>query len=86
MRQSHAAAVFPWLSLLLAPLSSAQCPPYQNYANQRHEPFSTGKWSLSYARPIEPCRTFRAPEVEETIDRLRNVIKDPDLFRVLTRA
>ncbi|EUC27036.1 glycoside hydrolase family 125 protein [Bipolaris zeicola 26-R-13] len=59
-----------------------RCPPYQNYANQRHEPFSKGKWSLSYARPIEPCRTFRAPEVEETIGRLRDVIKDPDLFRL----
>lgn len=71
-----------WASLLLPSLSSAQCPLYQNYAAQRHEPISTGQWSLSFARPIAPCRTFRSQEVEDTIDRLRGVIKDPDLFRV----
>src|SRR5436309_1386110 len=74
--------LLPWASLLLPSLTSAQCPLYQNYAEQRHEPFSAGQWNLSYARPIVPCRTFNSKEVEDTIDRLRGVIKDPDLFRV----
>lgn len=76
--------LLPLASLLLPYLASAQCPLYQNYAAQRHEPISAGNWSLSYARPIVPCRTFHSQEVEDTIDRLRGVIKDPDLFRVRT--
>jgi meiotically up-regulated gene 157 (Mug157) protein len=37
-------------------------------------------------RPIEPCRTFVSHEVEETIERLRNVIVDPDLLRVFENS
>jgi meiotically up-regulated gene 157 (Mug157) protein len=33
-------------------------------------------------RPIQPCRTFYSHEVEETIERLKDVIVDPDLFRL----
>ncbi|KAF2727295.1 COG4-domain-containing protein [Polyplosphaeria fusca] len=64
----------------------AQCPLYTNYASRTHEPFSEGRWELSYARPVESCRTFRSPEVEETIERLRHVIVDPDLFRVFENS
>ncbi|EDU41568.1 hypothetical protein PtrSN002B_001479 [Pyrenophora tritici-repentis] len=78
--------LLPWASLLLPYLVSAQCPLYQNYAAQRHEPISAGNWSLSYARPIVPCRTFRSQEVEDAIDRLRGVIKDPDLFRIFENS
>ncbi|KAH7081368.1 Six-hairpin glycosidase-like protein [Paraphoma chrysanthemicola] len=52
------------------------------YSAQRHEPFSTGKYELSSMRPIPPCRTFYSHEVEETIERLKDVIVDPDLFRL----
>jgi hypothetical protein len=65
---------------------AAQCPLYQTYSNLRHEPFSTGRWNLSYMRPIEPCRTFVSHEVEDTIERLRNVIVDPDLLRVFENS
>src|SRR5690242_7889796 len=63
-------------------LSGAQCPLYQHYSSQRHEPFSTGVHNLSYARPIPSCRTFIAQEVEDEIERMRGVITDPDLFRL----
>lgn len=63
-------------------LSGAQCPLYQKYSNQKHEPFSTGIHNLSYARPIPACRTFVAPEVEDEINRMKSVIADPDLFRL----
>ena len=82
MRLSTAKILIPCISLLLPSLSSAQCQLYQNYAAQYHEPFTQGTWNLSYARPIVPCRTYRSEEVEKTIERLRGVIKDPDLFRV----
>lgn len=74
------AGLVPWIPFL--PLSLAQCPVYTHYASQRHEPFSPGKWNLSSARPISPCRSFVAQEVEDTIERLRHVIADPDLFHI----
>lgn len=37
-------------------------------------------------RPIEPCRTFRVQEIEDEIERLRNVIVDPDLFRLFQNS
>lgn len=72
--------LIPWISLL--PLSLAQCPIYSHYASQHHEPLSTGKWQLSSARPIKPCRSFVSEEVEDTIERMRHVIADPDLFHM----
>ena len=63
-------------------LSGAQCPLYQQYSNQLHEPFSTGKYNLSSARPIPACRTFYSQEVEDEIQRMKSVIADPDLFRM----
>lgn len=63
-------------------LSGAQCPLYQQYSNQLHEPFSTGNHNLSYARPIPACRTFYSQEVEDEIQRMKSVITDPDLFRM----
>ncbi|KAF2445962.1 glycoside hydrolase family 125 protein [Karstenula rhodostoma CBS 690.94] len=68
-------------STLVQPVSS-QCPIYTGYAYHKHLPLSTGKWQLASMRPIPPCRTFKSREVEETIERLRNVIVDPDLFRL----
>ncbi|CBY01984.1 similar to DUF1237 domain-containing protein [Plenodomus lingam JN3] len=70
----------------LIPATYAQCPSYSEYARQRHEPFTGGSLNLSYARPIEACRTFISQEVEDTIERLRHVIKDPDLFRVFENS
>lgn len=69
------------ISALLG-LSGAQCPLYQQYSYQKHEPFSTGVHNLSSARPIPPCRTFVSPEVESEIERMKTVIADPDLFRL----
>jgi meiotically up-regulated gene 157 (Mug157) protein len=66
----------------LASLSAAQCPLYQQYSSQKHEPFSPGVHNLSFARPIPACRTFVSPEVEAEIERLRSVVVDPDLFRL----
>lgn len=66
---------------LLQPVS-AQCPIYTNYAYRKHAPLSAGKWQLPSMRPIPPCRTFKSREVEDTIERLRKVIVDPDLFRL----
>ncbi|KAJ4374953.1 hypothetical protein N0V83_002032 [Neocucurbitaria cava] len=75
-----------WILAFLLPLSLAQCPIYTSYAAQRHVPYTEGRYNLSYARPIPPCRTFYSAEVEATIERLRHVIVDPDLFRLFENS
>ncbi|OTA98043.1 glycoside hydrolase family 125 protein [Hypoxylon sp. CI-4A] len=61
---------------------SAQCPDYDDYAMTTHEPFSAGKYQLSYQRPVAACRKFNSSDVEATIQELKDVVKDPDLFRL----
>lgn len=73
------------LSLLLAGLAAAagsSCPDYSDYAKQRHEPFSAGKYKLSYQRPDPACRTFNSSDVEDVIKHMESVISDPDLYRL----
>ncbi|KAL8697047.1 MAG: hypothetical protein Q9201_007339 [Fulgogasparrea decipioides] len=68
---------------LAAPTREQPCPRYDEYAKYRnHEPFSEGRHRLPYQRPIEKCRTFPSPAVENTLFRLKNKIADPDLFRL----
>ncbi|KAK3701776.1 hypothetical protein LTR37_015296 [Vermiconidia calcicola] len=63
-------------------LVSSNCPGYSQYAQQRHEPFSTGGHNLSYMRPSPECRTFNSSAVEDAIKMLKGEIGDPDLFRL----
>jgi hypothetical protein len=67
-------------------LASAQCPEYLDYASKVHEPLSSGQFKLAYQRPSEECRTFKSPDVENTITRMEGVIKDPDLYRLFQNA
>jgi len=64
----------------------AQCPDYSTFSQQRHEPFSTGKYQLSYMRPEPACRTFNSSIVEDTITDMKSVIKDPDLYRLFENS
>lgn len=63
--------------------AAASCPDYTSYATSRdHQPFSGGRYNLPYQRPAPQCRRFTAPEVEATIDAMRKLVRDPDLFRL----
>ncbi|KAL7622567.1 hypothetical protein AAE478_008074 [Parahypoxylon ruwenzoriense] len=62
--------------------ASAQCPDYSSYAMTTHEPFSEGKYQLSYQRPIAACRKFNLSDVEVSIREMKELVKDPDLFRL----
>jgi uncharacterized protein len=73
-------------AVVLVPVVGAQCPDYSTYSQQRHEPFSTGRYSLSYMRPDPACRTFNSSDVEDTIVAMKSVIKDPDLYRLFENA
>lgn len=62
------------------------CPDYTTYSQEKHTPYSSGVYQLSYQRPPTECRTFVSPAVEDAITRLRNTISDPDLFRLFENA
>ncbi|CAJ2505163.1 Uu.00g125570.m01.CDS01 [Anthostomella pinea] len=64
----------------------AQCPDYTTYSTTKHEPLSKGMYQLSYQRPIAACRKFNLTEVEATIQDMKTVVKDPDLFRLFENA
>ncbi|KAI6082245.1 glycoside hydrolase family 125 protein [Hypoxylon rubiginosum] len=82
----------PLLFLLVSCLSgifqtvSAQCPDYSDYSMAVHEPLSAGKYQLSYQRPTAECRKFNLSDVEVTIQDMKEVVKDPDLFRLFENA
>ncbi|RFU36274.1 hypothetical protein B7463_g19, partial [Scytalidium lignicola] len=63
-------------------LPPPSCPDFSTYSTTRHQPFSTGHFSLSYMRPDPACRTFNSSIVESTIKSMKSVIKDPDLYRL----
>jgi hypothetical protein len=62
--------------------ASAACPDYTTYSTESHPPLSAGEYKLAYQRPDSACRTFSLPEVEDTIQQMSSVIKDPDLYRL----
>jgi hypothetical protein len=65
-----------------AAVRNTTCPDYSNYSQQRNGPLSSGKYQMAYQRPAMGCRTFNSSEVEATIEKMRGVISDPDLFRL----
>lgn len=62
------------------------CPDYTGYSNVTHEPFSGGRYKLSYQRPIVNCRTFTSQDVENAISRLTSSISDPDLAKLFVNS
>ena len=70
----------------LASTAFAECPDYGEYSQQKHAPFSEGKYNLSYQRPEEACRKFRLPEAEAAIEEMKGIVKDQDLFRLFENA
>ncbi|KAF2124772.1 glycoside hydrolase family 125 protein [Dothidotthia symphoricarpi CBS 119687] len=67
-------------------LVSAQCPEYIDYANEVHEPLSSGRYKLASQRPSEECQTFKSQGLEDTLIRMEGVIKDPDMYRLFQNA
>ncbi|KAF6803805.1 hypothetical protein CSOJ01_10643 [Colletotrichum sojae] len=72
--------------LLFAGLAAAglkpNCPHFTDYAATPHEPFSEGIHKLAYQRPPPECRTASFSEVEKTIVEMKDLVKDPDLYRL----
>lgn len=70
------------IAALAVTATNAQCPDYSEYSQQKHEPYSSGRYQLSYMRPSPECRTFNSSIVEQTLTDMESVIKDPDLYRL----
>ncbi len=86
MRTCKVLYMFLSLPFLLAQEVNLTCPDYFVYANERHGPFSDGRYNLSYQRVDTRCRTFNSSEVEETIQQMKGKIADPDLYRLFENS
>lgn len=62
------------------------CPDYSVYSTEHHGPYSSGRYNLSYQRPVTRCRTFNSSIVEETINSTLQKISDPDLQRLFLNS
>jgi len=74
----------PLFAALLA--RSQSCPDYSLYSQQRHPPFSTGRYQLSSMRPSPACRTFNSSDVEDLLSRMSASVADPDLYRLFENS
>lgn len=66
--------------------AQAKCPDYSTYSEQYHAPFSGGRYNLSSQRPAPQCRTFNSTIVDQTVQKVSDEIKDPDLKRLFVNA
>jgi hypothetical protein len=63
-----------------------ECLNYKQLQHLRQEPLSEGWRKFAYNRPSPECRTFTLPAMEKLIERMKGVIKDPDLFRLFENS
>jgi meiotically up-regulated gene 157 (Mug157) protein len=71
---------------LVVPPPKKTCPQYEQLQRAKHGPLSAGKRKFPYSRPDPECRTFNLPSLEALIQRMKGLIKDPDLFRLFENA
>ncbi|KAK3497006.1 DUF1237-domain-containing protein [Neurospora hispaniola] len=63
-----------------------ECVSFEQLQRMKPGPLSAGKRQFPYVRPPPHCRTFQLPALEKLIERMRTVIKDPDLFRLFENS
>lgn len=69
-----------------SPNPRPKCVKFEEWMASKPGPLSTGKRQFPYVRPPPECRTFKSPPLEALIERMRGVIKDPDLFRLFENS
>jgi meiotically up-regulated gene 157 (Mug157) protein len=65
---------------------TVECLDFETLQRQKPGPLSEGRRQFPYVRPPAPCRKFRLPALEKLIERMKNVIRDPDLFRLFENS
>jgi hypothetical protein len=68
------------------PEPTEACVSYMALQRMKQEPLSEGSRKFPYQRPSLKCRTFNLPAMESLIERMKGVIKDPDLFRLFENS
>jgi meiotically up-regulated gene 157 (Mug157) protein len=68
------------------PTSTARCLDFKTLQEQNPEPLSEGRRKFPYVRPPPECRKFGLPALEDLIERMKKVIRDPDLFRLFENS
>lgn len=63
-----------------------ECMSFEQLQRKKPGPLSEGKRQFPYVRPPPHCRTFELPALEKFIERMKTVIKDPDLFRLFENS
>ncbi|KAH6678634.1 hypothetical protein B0J14DRAFT_583158 [Halenospora varia] len=68
------------------PTPKKECIHYEALQRMKQSPLSEGSRKFPYSRPEPECRTFQLPAMEKLIERMKGVIKDPDLFRLFENS
>ncbi|PBP27373.1 putative DUF1237 domain-containing protein [Diplocarpon rosae] len=71
---------------LPSPSPTKECIGYERLQKLRQKPFSEGSRQFPYSRPSPECRTFKSPAMEKLIEKMKGLIKDPDLFRLFENS
>lgn len=69
-----------------APTPTVECMSFESLQQSKPGPFSEGRRKFPYVRPPPECRKFRLPSLEALIERMKTVIRDPDLFRLFENS
>ncbi|KAB5580576.1 hypothetical protein GE09DRAFT_1213018 [Coniochaeta sp. 2T2.1] len=69
-----------------SPTPSPTCVGFESWMASKPGPESEGKRKFPFVRPPPECRTFKSLPLEALIERMRGVIKDPDLFRLFENS
>ncbi|KAK0729050.1 hypothetical protein B0T21DRAFT_291967 [Apiosordaria backusii] len=66
--------------------AKVECIGFEALQRQKPGPKSEGKRKFPFVRPPPECRTFRLPALENLLERMKKVIKDPDLYRLFENS
>lgn len=68
------------------PTPTGRCLDFKTLQEQKPGPLSEGRRQFPYVRPPPECRKFSLPALEDMIERMKKVIRDPDLFRLFENS
>ncbi|KAK0631703.1 hypothetical protein B0T14DRAFT_419530 [Immersiella caudata] len=85
---SWSAGLSPGVAVIEDPASPTPdlCVNFETLQQQAPGPKSEGRRKFPYVRPPPECRKFKLPAMESLIERMKTVIKDPDLFRLFENS
>lgn len=67
-------------------LEPEDCIGYEKLQQRKQRPWSEGSRHFPYSRPSPQCRTFTSEPLEKLLERMKGVIKDPDLYRLFENS